>query len=289
MYRATKVFQEPLVHFLAAGAMLFGAYAWLTPAGEPSTLPKVHIGEGDVQSLRETWLLQWQREPTTEELRGAVTQLLNEQLLAVEAHDMRLDENDTIVRRRLAQKLKFVIEGTTRLTDPAEHDLQQFYRSHREQFRDEARVSFTQAYFSPARRKDAEADARAALVQLMAQSDGEYGDNTIGDRFLLGPDFQDQSEQMVSNAFGPEFAQAVFGLAPGTWIGPIRSGYGLHLVHISALQPSQLHPFADVRAQVSEAWRREREKTINEQYLARLRKKYDVVIEDGVKSLLGGL
>jgi hypothetical protein len=73
----------------------------------------VHISEGDVSSLRETWTLQWQREPTAEELRGAVRQLLNEQLLALEAHTMRLDENDTVVRRRLAQKLNFIIQSNT--------------------------------------------------------------------------------------------------------------------------------------------------------------------------------
>ncbi len=232
-----KLLQEPLLHFLIAGAALFGVYGWLNRGEDLNArpLPQVHISEGDVSSLRETWVLQWQREPTTEELRGAVTQLLNEQLLALEAHDMRLDENDTIVRRRLAQKLNFVIEGTTRLAEPTEHDLQGFYASHADQFRTEARVSFTQVYFSPTRRKDPTADARAGVVELSAQGDSEP-DGTRGDRFLLGPEFHDESEQIVSNAFGREFAEAVFGLTPGSWSGPIGSGYRLHLVRVSALQ-----------------------------------------------------
>jgi PPIC-type PPIASE domain len=239
-------------------------------------------------SLRETWTLQWQREPTAEELRGAVRQLLNEQLLALEAHTMRLDENDTVVRRRLAQKLNFIIEGTTRLVEPTEQALLAYYTSHPNQFRTEARVSFTQVYFSSINRKDPTADARQSLAELLARGDNEP-EATIGDRFLLGPEFHHEREQMVSRAFGREFAEAVIGLMPGTWSGPIESVYGLHLVRVSALEASQLRPFADVRSQVLEAWRREQEKTANEQYLGRLRGKYNVVIDDGVKTLIGGL
>src|SRR3954471_12471725 len=115
-----RVFREPLLHFLFAGAALFGVYGWLNPGDGPNARPsdQVHISEGDVSSLKETWALQWQREPTVEELRGAVRQLLNEQLLALEARTMRLDENDTVVLRRLAQKLNFIIQGTTRLVEP---------------------------------------------------------------------------------------------------------------------------------------------------------------------------
>jgi hypothetical protein len=146
---------------------LFGVYTWGNTAEEPSTLPKVHLNEGDVQSLQETCRLQWQHEPTTEELSGAVIQLLNERLLAVEAGEMRLDENDTIVRRRLAQELNFIIEGTARVAEPSDRDLQDFYASHEAQFRGEA------AYLLPryisAQRKDAEADARAGLAELLAQ------------------------------------------------------------------------------------------------------------------------
>jgi hypothetical protein len=285
-----KLLREPLLHFLVAGAALFGIYGWLNRGEHPNAgpLPQVHISEGDVSSLRETWMLQWQREPTTDDLRGAVRQLLNEQLLALEAHAMGLDENDTIVRRRLAQKLNFVIEGTSRLVEPTQHDLQEFYASHPDQFRTEAHVSFTQVYFSPTGRKDPAADARTGLAELSAQGDNEP-EGTMGDRLLLGSKFQDESEQVVSKAFGREFAEAVFGLTPGSWSRPIGSGYGMHLVRVSALKASQLRPFAEVRAQVLEAWRRDREKTVNEQYLAGLRKKYNVVIDDGVKTLMGGL
>ena len=101
-----KLLHEPLLHFALAGAVLFGGYALVNRGDEIANKPKeIRIGQGEVQWLKETWALQRQREPTQEELRGLVTEFLNEELLAREAREMKLDENDTIVRRRLAQKL----------------------------------------------------------------------------------------------------------------------------------------------------------------------------------------
>jgi hypothetical protein len=283
-----KLFREPLVHFVIASAVLFGAYAWINGSegnGGTAGVRQVHIGEGEVEWLKQTWALQRQRGPTHEELRGLVAELLKEQLLAREAREMKLDENDTVVRRRLAQKLTFLIEDTLRRFEPNEDDLRRYYESRRERFRSDARVSFTYVYFSPARRPHAVSDATKTLAELIEAGDtGRTG--VAGDRLLLEPVLYDQTEQMLAGVFGREFAAAVFVLEPGVWSGPIKSGYGLHLVRISKLQQSVTRPFVEVRGQVLEEWRREQESAASAQYLAQLRKKYGVVIEESVKPLL---
>ena len=119
-----------------------------------------------MQWLVETWKLQRQREPTQEELSGLVAEFLNEELLAREARELKLDQNDTIVRRRLAQKLNFLIEDTSRRSEPTEADLQKLYDTRPERYRTGASVSFTHVYFSPAQRKDPVADANDALASL---------------------------------------------------------------------------------------------------------------------------
>jgi hypothetical protein len=117
-----------LLHFALIGAVVFGGYHWLN--GNPPKADKtepIHIGEGDVRWLKQTWSSQWLRDPTAEELSGLVNDLVGEQLLAREAEAMGLGENDTIIRRRLAQKLTFVIEDTghfpmgTRKNGPRPH------------------------------------------------------------------------------------------------------------------------------------------------------------------------
>ena len=282
-----KLLQEPLLHFVLIGAVLFGAYAWRNRGAADENKPRqVRISEGDVQWLKETWARQWQREPTREELRGLVTEFLKEELLAREAREMGLDQNDTFVRRRLAQKVEFLVQDTSRLVEPTEDDLRRFYAAHPERFSEPARRSFTHLYFSREHRKDAVADARAVLDQL-SHSPTAARPSELGDRLLLDSEFQVVDSQAVAGQFGEKFSSAVFALPPGAWHGPIESGYGLHLVRVSAQTPARLREFAEVRAQVLDRWRDQRQREDNEKYFAALLKKYDVVVDASVKPLVG--
>jgi hypothetical protein len=285
---ARLVAKEPLLHFLLAGTALFGAYAWINPAAEKrdgGEARQVHIRSGDIEWLAENWTTQWRRPPVREELRGLVKDYLDEQLLAREARALGLDDNDVIVRRRLAQKLTFLLEDTQRLVEPSETELQRFYAEHEQRFRIEARISFSHVYFSAQHRADARSDARNAL-SLLRQASTSPTLAEWGDRLLIGAEFDDETEGSVSSAFGPAFARAIFSLDIGAWSDPIESGFGLHLVRVSGLRGGQQRPFADVRARVLEEWRHQQQRSARERYLAELRRKYDVVIDDAIKPLV---
>ena len=198
---------------------------------------------------------------------------------------MGLEDNDVIVRRRLAQKLTFLIEDTLRRAEPSETELQRYYETHAQRFRSDARISLRHIYFSPERRANARSDAADAL-KLLLDEGTVLPTGEVGDRLLVETEFHDESEQSISGTFGPGFARAVFSLEPGTWSGPIASGYGLHLVRVSTLQTAQLRPFSEVRERVAEEWRREQEKSAKERYLAELRRKYSLVTDDTIKPLV---
>jgi len=281
-----NLLKEPLLHFLLVGAALFGAYTWLNRTVEKPSVgktPQIQVSAGDVQWLVENWTTQWQRPPTQQELRGLVVDYLNEQLLAREARALGLEENDVIIRRRLAQKLTFLIDDTLRRADPSDDELQQFYETNAQRFRSGARISFVHIYFSPQLRADARLDATAVLKLLEESSRSA---TELGDRLLLESEFRDETEQSISSAFGPGFARAVFALKSNAWSGPIESGYGLHLVRVLALQEARLPSLSEVRARVLEDWKREQEQIAKERYLAQLRRKYDVVVDDDVKPFI---
>ena len=279
-----KLLREPLVHFVVAGAVLFAGYA-LINRGErtvPETDP-VQIGEGEIHWLKKTFANQWRREPTGDELRGLVAGFLEEELLAREAKMLGLDRNDTIVRRRLAQKLAFLVDDTSRIIEPTDEQLRQFYDANAERFGDEARISFTQVFFSPERRSNAEHDAEAALVSISTMDNGAA---TIGDPILLETEFHDVDARTVSNLFGDDFARAIFLLKPGSWTGPVKSGYGVHIVRITNLRPATIRSFEAVRSKVVEAWQHQRETEAKAAYLAKLREKYSVDVDDKFAPLL---
>ncbi len=280
-----RLLKEPLLHFLVLGALIFGVYAWLNRSlpDSKSTAGTVRITSNEIAWLKETWSRQWQREPTRDELRGLVTDFLKEELLSHEARALGLDQNDTIVRRRLAQKLEFLVQDTSRLAEPTEEDLRRFYEANPERFQTNARISFTQVFFSREKRADAATEAKAAL------SDLAHGANPadFGDRLLVDSELVDADMQSVAGQFGREFADAVFALRPGAWNGPIESGYGLHLVRVSQVKAANRRAFSEVKTQVLEYWRQQRRRSDNEKYFVSLLKKYDVVMDDNVKPLIG--
>jgi hypothetical protein len=280
-----KLLRDPLLHFVIAGVVLFGGYE-LINRGEmnpPATDP-VHIGEGDIRWLKDTFANQWQRPPNEDELRGLVASFLEEELFAREAKALGLDQNDTIVRRRLAQKLEFLIGDTSRIVEPADAELRRFYDANAERFGVEARVSFTQLFFNPEKRQHAEADARAALVSISGTNAEDAA--AMGDPILLENEFHEVDEQTVAKMFGADFARAIFLLKPGSWAGPVKSGYGVHLVRVTNLSPATVLSFEEVRPKVLEEWRHQQQTQAKAVYLSKLREKYGVVIDGGISRSL---
>lgn len=257
------------------GALLFGAHAWLG-SGEDEPARGVRITTAEVRWLEETWARQWQRPPGEQELRGLVSDYLRESLLAREARALGLDENDTIVRRRLAQKMEFLVQDTARLAEPGEDALRRFYQARRASYRTPARVSFTQLVFKT------EAAARRALKALETQGPADLGEPT-----LLARDYLLADKQQVASVFGPAFADTCFALAPGPWHGPVASGYGFHLVQVEERQDGQVPPFEQVRARVLDEWHGEQQAKASERFFDLLLDKYDVVVEGGLEPGIG--
>ncbi|HEX2429688.1 MAG TPA: peptidylprolyl isomerase [Aestuariivirgaceae bacterium] len=280
-----KLIKEPLLHFALVGALLFITYGLvqgyrsLETTGEP-----VEIGGGELRWLTETFKNQWQRLPDDQELRGLASNLIEEELLAREAYVLGLDKDDTIVRRRLAQKLLFLIEDSSRFTEPSETELRALYAANIMLFRTQSRISFKHIFFDRQKRRDAVSDAKAAFVSITTGSHQDV--SALGDRLLLGSSFENMDEQSLAASFGAGFARTVIGLEPGMWSGPIRSGYGIHLVQVTHRMPGKERRFEEVRDHVEREWRRSRKDAAKAAYLVKLRDKYGVTVDDRIEALV---
>lgn len=266
-----------MLHFLFAGGLLFAVYGWLYQ-DEDSEPRLLRISEAEVNWLKHTWTRQWSRPPDEDELRGLVAGHLKEKLLAREARELGLELDDTVVRRRLAQKMEFIVQDVALLAEPAEEELRKLYKKSRERYQTPALISFSQVYFKT---EDA---ARQGLVILSASEEAAVGDSS-----LLPPDYDKADAQTVSSVFGAEFSASVFNLEADRWHGPVASAYGFHLVFIREHLASQPLTFEAVREKLVEEWQRLRQLEAREKYFAELLKKYNVVVDEGVASLLGPL
>ncbi|MGD2140072.1 MAG: hypothetical protein PVH25_06750, partial [Burkholderiales bacterium] len=121
-----RLLREPLVHFLAIGVLLFVLYA-LVNDDAPRRADRIEITGADVEQLALIFQKQWQRPPDSQELQGLIDARLREEVLYREALAMGLDENDTIVRRRLAQKVEFLMGDSGGVTEPDDETLQAYY------------------------------------------------------------------------------------------------------------------------------------------------------------------
>lgn len=267
--------REPLVHFLGLGVAIFGLQAWVV-GGPGETDRRIEITRAEVEGLAEMWSRSRGRPPTAEELRGLAADRVREEVLAREAVALGLDRDDVVVRRRLAQKMEFLLEEVASL-EPSEEALRAFFEERADRYAVPGRVSFRHVYFSPERHEDAETSARRALEALRRGEAEDAG--PWGDPLPLEPGFRDLSESDVASLFGDGFARTLGTLDPGRWEGPVRSGYGLHLVRVDARRPARAARLEEVRERVLRDWRHARREELERAAFARLRERYEVSVD----------
>ena len=68
----------------------------------------IFISDQEILSLISAWKSQVGRDPTDDELARIVNNLIDEEILYREALFLGLDQEDTIIKRRLAQKISFL-------------------------------------------------------------------------------------------------------------------------------------------------------------------------------------
>ena len=280
--------REPLIHFLALGAALFILYGLVTGNdGRRATGDVIEISGAEIAYLTQNWARQWGRPPTPEELGGLVDEFVREEVLYREALAMGLDSDDTIVRRRLVQKLEFLAEDLAMYVDASDGELDEFFASRSDVYRIPARLSFTHIYFSPDQRGEtAEADARRVLAALGGETEPPLRAPDRGDRFMLQYDYARQSPQDVERLFGSGFAEGLFALEPGSWQGPITSGYGMHLVRIDDRVEGRMPDLEEVRERVQIDFDADRRRRARELFYTEALKNYDVRVDE--EALEGG-
>ncbi len=259
-----KLLREPLVYFLLAGAVVFAVDRLDSGSADDNV---IEVTSAQLKRMSDQWQAQMGRPPTEQELAGLTEQWIREEIYYREARNMGLDENDVIIRRRLAQKLTFLIEdlADAEATDPAA--LEAYYEANPGKYTRPEQFSFEHRYFSSERHADAEAAARLAL-------DNE---DATGDPFMLQRSYAARSQREIRDLFGREFAASLALLDAGAdWQGPLRSAYGWHLVQLKARTPEQLRPLDEVRRDVAADLAVARRREANQARYEDLQERYEI-------------
>lgn len=278
--RLTTLLREPLLHFLLIGAALFAVYDSQNKDFVENN--RIVISEAQIDRLITLWEKQRQRLPTQDELQGLIEQQVREEVMYREALAMGLDNNDSVVRRRLAQKVEFISADLAALAEPTETDLANYLATSNKIFEQPANINFVQVYISYDKHGDNAHAYANSLLKELAHDDSTLDIKTFGDSLMLDQYYEQITELGVSRWFGKDFASELFTLPVGTWQGPITSGIGLHLVRIDKKSESRLPELDTIREKVRTEWMAQQRRDMDKLFYQSLRQRYEVVIEDTV-------
>ena len=269
-----RLLNEPLVHFLLLGLAIFLAYAVVrgdSGTGDDSIV----IDDAVVSDIVQRYSSQWQRPPSAEELGGLIDNYIREEILYREGVALGLIEGDPVIRRRIRQKIDVLAEENAQDEPPSEADLLEWLKAHADRYRAPPVVSFSQVIFDPAKLGPrGESIITQAKAKLIAGADPA----NVGEITLLPLKVERGSLDQVAQDFGEEFAATIAKLPLDAWQGPVRSGYGLHLVRVTFRQDGRALKLAEARQEVARDWVSHKRDQAAKEYFSQLRSQYHVQV-----------
>jgi peptidyl-prolyl cis-trans isomerase C len=274
--------REPLVHFLLVGLVLFAGYSFLRPKSEAtSESNRIVLTPDDLVQISVAWLAKGRPPPTPEQMQNLIELKVREEVLFREAMALGLDKDDTIVKRRMAQKMEFLAEGASIDNDPSTDTLRAWFKDNQQRFALLPRVSFRHLYFSSDRHGERTREAAAKVLDKVADQSGEAKDvAALGDPFMYQDHYGDRSFDDIAKLFGLNFARALVSIKPGSWQGPLESGYGWHLVFVDSSAPSRLPAFEEIESDIKAGWIADQRAQAKAKAYETMRARYQVVLPE---------
>lgn len=272
--------REPLLHFLLLGLAIFAVYSYTNRGrGGVESSKQITLSLDDLRTMEVYFESQWHRPPRPQEFEAMLEDKVREEVLYREGLAQGLDKDDTIVKRRMAQKMQFLAEDVAAAHEPSATELKAWFDKNRDKFALPSRYSFRHLYFSPDKRgKGAQEDAARALAKIAGQPEDSKLAAAQGDQFMFQDYYGDRAPSAIAKEFGPQFAVALEKVKPGSWQGPIESGYGWHLVYVDTVIPGRIPTFEEIEPDVKTAWLGEQKATAWQKAYAEMRAKYVVLL-----------
>jgi hypothetical protein len=273
-----RLLREPLLQFLALGALLFALHG-LVGKRSAEAPEKIVVSASRITNLGDGFARTWRRPPNEQELQGLIEDYIRDEVFYREGRAAGLDRDDVIIRRRVRQKMEFFAEEMS-VPEPSDEQLAAYLASNPERFRAEDQFTFHQVFLSATRRaKTIESDSKQ-VASILARADGVVDATVLGDPFLLGEEFRGVSPGKLASIFGEDFPKQMAAMEKGRWQGPISSSFGQHFVFISERVSGNLPPLNAVRPIVHREWAHARRLEAEQKLYASLRSRYEIVVEE---------
>ncbi|WP_170335973.1 peptidyl-prolyl cis-trans isomerase [Ruegeria arenilitoris] len=269
-----RLLKEPLFHFFLIGAAIFFWFHIVSTDSETvEDLETITISESDVALLASQFEAMRKRSPNSAELQALVNASIREEILVREAKKLGLDRGDTVIRSRLSQKMDFLTEAIATSVVPEDEELEAFLQHNPERYATPTKVAFTQVFLGE---DPSDAEIEQALTALRTDQDV----TAVGASTLLPASMPLTPTRAIDSVFGAGFSKDFEEVETDQWSGPIQSGYGVHLVQVLAIEPSQIPPLSEIHSAVLRDWRRTMSEDLALAQFNALAENYEIVAPD---------
>ena len=271
-----KLLHEPLFHFLLLGAGIFILY--LLVQKDAAGDNQIIINDKDVAHISSLYESQWHRPPTSDELTGLISDQIRQEVFYREALKLNLEQNDEIVKQRLAEKMEFLSNDLTKLAEPAsDEELKAYFEKNQDKYLLPYSFNFYQIVLTPERHTDTRESAENILRKFSNAKPEEL--KNLGDPTSLPFHFSNESAAKIKVDFGGEIADSIEILPLNQWSGPIKSAYGWHLVYITERVSPKLPTFAEAKKDLKRDYEYDQEQESKTGVYRDLKKNYDIEIK----------
>ena len=279
-------FRQPLVQFFFFGLGIFILFEFLNSADESdSRVIKVdrdslltHM-QYRSKSFEPEKFEEFLEKLSSKQYQSLVEEYVREEVLFREALALALDEKDYIIRRRLVQKVEYLSRSSEPLV-PA--NIEEFYDLNKERYVVPEKITFSHVFFGKDKRgswEGARLAAKNALKGFPFKNLRDGSESKLGDRFVFNRNYADKSKGVIASHFGGGFSETVFQEEADTWLAPIKSSYGYHLVFIERISKSRFQALEEIYEEVAWDAKQEAITRLTESSISEIRKKYKVVID----------
>ncbi|ASP36088.1 hypothetical protein CHH27_24875 [Labrenzia sp. VG12] len=271
----SRFLRQPLLHFLVLGALIFVYYGAVVPSDpEPGGDPSSEIAVTSLQLDRLNTEFQaiWQRAPTTAEQQKLVDNFIREEVLVREALRLGLDRDDTVLRRRLVQKMDYLAASAARAQKPSEDDLTAHFEANRASYLRPGHVAFEQVFLG-------EIPDETVTAEILTKLEAGVPFYELGKRTLLPSELGISARAKVDGLFGDGLFETLQLFETGNWQGPVKSGYGFHLVRVTENRLPEKLTFEEARERVSEDWLLQRYEQAKKDQQEALASQYRIIVE----------
>jgi peptidyl-prolyl cis-trans isomerase C len=266
-----KILKEPLLHFAVISVFIFILYDVIGQKQEKTD--EITVTLNDINNLKSNWINKWGVSPTEEELNSLIDEHIKEEIFYREALANGLDDNDLMVRRRMAQKIEFILDDNIADKDPTEDDLKNYFEENKSKFIDGKKYSFYQISFlndSVKAEKTKSVLTSSSDTSLIKKMNNQTG---------IPIHFSNKTAEEIDRVFGQNFHDTLSNMQLNQWNGPFQSGYGFHLILVYKITDGTIPDYESVKTRIYESWIQNETKQKRSQMFNELKARYSVKIE----------